>query len=92
MPDDVHEPHTRGRGGAITDRDNAVPLCRPDHDALTFGADQQWAYDLELLLHFWDKRTPTQVAQARRRAIETAWAEIAERELLTSEWSREASW
>ncbi len=54
--DDVHEPLTRGRGGSITDPDNAVPLCRPCHDEITFTPESQlgWAYDLGLLRHSWE--------------------------------------
>lgn len=29
---DVHEPHTRARGGSITDPDNMVAVCRSCHD------------------------------------------------------------
>ncbi len=92
LADDVHEPLTRGRGGDITDPDNAAPLCRTDHDEITFGGDPQWAYDLELLVHSWDKRTPARIAADRRRALEDARAEIAERALLAAEWSREVPW
>jgi hypothetical protein len=49
--DDVHEPLTRARGGSITDPENAVPPCRPCHDAL--GLEPQWGYDLGLLRHSW---------------------------------------
>lgn len=54
--DDVHEPLTRARGGSITDPDNAVPLCRPHHDEITFTPESAlgWAYGLELLRHSWD--------------------------------------
>lgn len=88
LADDVHEPLTRGRGGDITDPNNAVPLCRTDHDEVTFD-EPQWAYDLEILVHSWDSRTPSQIARARRKALDRAWAEIAERDFLTAEWSRE---
>lgn len=30
----VHEPHTRARGGSILDRDNCVPLCAACHRAI----------------------------------------------------------
>jgi hypothetical protein len=54
--DDVHEPLTRARGGSIVDPGNAVPPCRPCHDALTFKPESElgWAYDLGLLVHSWD--------------------------------------
>lgn len=56
LADDVHEPLTRGRGGSITDPENAVPLCRPHHDQITFRPESElkWAYDLGLLVHSWD--------------------------------------
>lgn len=53
LADDVHEPLTRGRGGSITDPDNAVPICRPHHDDVTFG-EPEWAYEQGLLIHSWD--------------------------------------
>ena len=81
LADDLHEPLTRARGGSITDPDNAVPLCRPCHDEI--GDEPGWAYDLVLLAHSWDRRTPAQLADARRAAL----AEVAG---LESEWAGEA--
>jgi len=56
LADDVHEPLTRGRGGSITDPDNAVPLCRPCHDEVTFTPESElaWAYECGLLRHSWE--------------------------------------
>jgi 5-methylcytosine-specific restriction endonuclease McrA len=56
LADDVHEPLTRARGGSITDPANAVPLCRPCHDEVTFRPESElgWAYDAGLLRHSWD--------------------------------------
>lgn len=56
LADDVHEPLTRARGGSITDPGNAVPLCRPHHDEVTFRPESElgWAYELGLLAHSWD--------------------------------------
>lgn len=55
LADDVHEPLTRARGGSITDLANAVPICRPHHDELTFG-EPTWAYEQGLKLHSWSAR------------------------------------
>jgi hypothetical protein len=55
LADDVHEPLTRARGGSITDPKNAVAICRPHHDELTFG-EPDWAYEQGLKFHSWDKR------------------------------------
>jgi hypothetical protein len=54
--DDLHEPLTRARGGSIIDPENAVPLCRPHHDALTFTPESElgWAHEAGLLRHSWD--------------------------------------
>ncbi len=49
--DDVHEPLTRARGGSITDPGNAVPPCRPCHEAL--GLEPTWGYALGLIRHSW---------------------------------------
>ena len=53
--DDVHEPLTRGRGGSITDPQNAVTPCRPCHEVLTVTPDSelQWAYAAGLIRHSW---------------------------------------
>ncbi len=53
--DDIHEPLTRGRGGAIDDAGNMAPLCRACHDVITFTPESElgWAYDLGLLSHSW---------------------------------------
>ncbi|TDD54540.1 hypothetical protein E1286_04945 [Nonomuraea terrae] len=53
LADDVHEPLSRGRGGSITDPGNAVPICRPHHDEVTFG-EPEWAYEQGLKVHSWD--------------------------------------
>uniref|UniRef100_UPI003F492864 hypothetical protein n=1 Tax=Streptosporangium sp. CA-235898 TaxID=3240073 RepID=UPI003F492864 len=66
--DDLHEPLTRGRGGSITDPDNATPLCRPCHDAVTFR-EPAWAYDLGLLVHSWETTPPAELADARRNLL-----------------------
>ena len=54
--DDVHEPLSRGRGGSITDRENAEVPCRPCHDEITFTPESEldWAYACGLLVHSWD--------------------------------------
>ena len=54
--DDLHEPLTRARGGAITDEANAVPLSRHCHDEITFSPESElgWAYAAGLLIHSWD--------------------------------------
>ena len=52
MADDIHEPLTRGRGGAIDDAENMTPLCRPCHDVITF-TEPAWAYSIGLLVHSW---------------------------------------
>ena len=51
--DDLHEPLSRARGGGIVDENNCVPLCRADHDALTFRPESElrWAYACGLLQH-----------------------------------------
>lgn len=56
LADDIHEPLTRGRGGSITDPENAVPLCRACHDEITFRPESElgWAYEAGLLRHSWD--------------------------------------
>lgn len=75
LADDLHEPVTRGRGGAIDDPDNSVPVCRPHHDELTFR-EPAWAYELELLVHSWDRRPTSAIAQSRNVALANAWAEL----------------
>lgn len=57
LADDLHEPKTRARGGSITDEDNCAPLCRPHHTQVTDGPESQlqWAYDLGILVHSWDR-------------------------------------
>jgi hypothetical protein len=67
LADDVHEPLSRGRGGSITDPENAVPICRPHHDEVTFG-EPEWAYEQGLLIHSWDSNTVAAAAEIRRRA------------------------
>ena len=54
--DDIHEPLTRGRGGAIDDPANWATPCRPCHDVLTFTPESElgWAYAAGLLVHSWD--------------------------------------
>lgn len=61
LADDVHEPLTRARGGSITDPENAVPLCRPHHDHVTFKPESELgaAYALGLLRHSWDATPKT---------------------------------
>jgi hypothetical protein len=56
LADDLHEPLTRARGGSITDPGNQVPLCREDHDIVTFRPESElgWAYEIGLLIHSWD--------------------------------------
>jgi hypothetical protein len=51
--DDLHEPLSRARGGSITDPGNALPLCRPHHDQVTFRPESEipWAYRLGVLRH-----------------------------------------
>lgn len=58
LADDVHEALTRGRGGSITDRENARALCRPHHDYVTFTPESELAdaYEHGLLVHSWDAR------------------------------------
>ncbi|MFI7644262.1 hypothetical protein [Nonomuraea sp. NPDC049400] len=65
--DDLHEPLTRARQGSITDPDNAVPTCRGHNSELT--EEPAWGYELELLVHSWDKRSSAQIAEARREAL-----------------------
>jgi hypothetical protein len=57
--DDLHESLSRARGGSITDRRIAWPLCRPCHDWITFRPESEldWAYELGLLVHSWDAPT-----------------------------------
>lgn len=54
--DDLHEPLTRARGGSIVDPDNQVPLCREDHDIVTFRPESElgWAYEAKILIHSWE--------------------------------------
>lgn len=61
LADDVHEPLTRARGGSITDKDNAAPLCRRHHDYVTFTPESGLgeAYLLGLLRHSWDATPKT---------------------------------
>jgi hypothetical protein len=68
--EDLHEPRTRARQGSITDPDNAVPTCRSHNSKLT--EEPVWGYDLELLVHSWDKRSDAEIADARREALD-AW-------------------
>lgn len=65
--DDLHEPLTRARQGSITEPDNAVPTCRSHNSELT--EEPEWGYELELLVHAWDKRTYAEVAEDRRAAL-----------------------
>ncbi|MEV0994594.1 hypothetical protein [Nonomuraea sp. NPDC050202] len=65
--EDLHEPRTRARQGSITDPDNAVPTCRRHNSELT--EEPAWGYDLELLVHSWDKRSDAEIAEARREAL-----------------------
>jgi 5-methylcytosine-specific restriction endonuclease McrA len=62
LADDLHEILTRARGGSITDEANCIPLCRPDHDAITFRPESEldWAYSLGLLRHSWHTETGRQ--------------------------------
>jgi hypothetical protein len=75
LADDLHEPLPRGRGGAIDDPDNAVPVCRPHHDELTFQ-NPAWGYELELLVHSWDRRPTKAIAQSRNVALANAQADL----------------
>jgi hypothetical protein len=65
--EDLHEPRTRARQGSITDPDNAVPTCRRHNSKLT--EEPAWGYQLELLVHSWDKRSDAEIAEARREAL-----------------------
>lgn len=67
LADDLHEPLTRARRGSITEPDNAVPACRGHNQELT--EEPAWGYELELLVHAWDKRTYAEIAEARRAAL-----------------------
>ncbi|NAS22448.1 hypothetical protein GT755_12225 [Herbidospora sp. NEAU-GS84] len=67
LADDLHEPLTRARGGPIDDPDNAEPCCRQHNEELT--REPAWGYDLDLLIHEWDKRTLTQQAADRRAKL-----------------------
>lgn len=67
LAEDLHEPLTRARQGSITDPDNAVPTCRGHNGELT--EEPAWAYELELLVHSWDGRSSTEIAEARRKAL-----------------------
>jgi hypothetical protein len=71
--DDLHEPLTRARGGSITDPDASEPTCRDHNDELT--KEPAWGYELDLLVHSWDRRTAAQIAADRRRKL-AAWAEL----------------
>jgi hypothetical protein len=73
LADDLHEPLTRARGGSITEPDNAVPTCRGHNSELT--EEPAWGYELELLVHSWDKRSGAEIAEARRSALDTWHAE-----------------
>lgn len=65
--DDLHEPLTRARGGSIIEPDNAVPTCRAHNDELT--EEPAWGYELNLLVHEWDKRSYAEVAADRCEAL-----------------------
>lgn len=67
LADDVHEPLTRARGGSITDPDNAVPLCRSHHDDV--GDEEEWAYELALLIHSWEKTPLDVIASVRQQLL-----------------------
>ncbi|WP_405149510.1 hypothetical protein OG589_14780 [Sphaerisporangium sp. NBC_01403] len=69
--DDLHEPLTRARGGSIVREDNTEPVCRDHNGEMTL--EPAWAYELSLLIHSWDSRTPAQIAADRRAAL-AAWA------------------
>lgn len=64
--DDLHEPLTRARRGSITDPNNSVPLCRGHHDEV--GDEVEWAYEMALLIHSWEK-TPLDVLASVRKQI-----------------------
>jgi hypothetical protein len=51
-----------------TDPDNAVPLCRPHHDEVTFK-EPAWAYGLGILIHSWEKTPPADLAVIRRNLL-----------------------
>jgi hypothetical protein len=65
--DELHEPLTRARRGSITEPDNAVPTCRRHNQELTEEPD--WGYELDLLVHSWDKRAYAEIAEDRREAL-----------------------
>ncbi|MEV0382312.1 hypothetical protein [Nonomuraea sp. NPDC050643] len=71
--EDLHEPLTRARGGSITEQDNAVPTCRRHNGELT--EEPAWGYELNLLVHEWDRRTYAEVAADRRDAMDRWHAE-----------------
>ena len=73
LADDLHEPLTRARGGSITDPDASEPTCRDHNDELT--KEPAWGYELDLLVHSWDRRADAQIAADRRRKL-AAWDEI----------------
>jgi hypothetical protein len=55
LADSPHEPHTRGRGGSITDPANVVMLCW-FHNWQISAEEPAWAYELGLLKHSWQTR------------------------------------
>lgn len=59
---DVHEVHTRGRGGSILDEANCMTVCRRCHRQIT--DNPAWAHENGYVIHSWeadksgDKPTP----------------------------------
>ena len=51
---EVHEPFTRGRGGSITDKTNAVAICRRCHSWIHNNPAD--ATKLGLLVSAWQRR------------------------------------
>lgn len=70
LADDLHEPLTRARCGSIVSEDNTEPTCRGHNEELT--REPAWGYELDLLVHSWDRRSAAEIAADRRRKL-AAW-------------------
>jgi hypothetical protein len=90
LADDLHEPKTRARGGSITDPDCGEPVCRGHNHEMTL--EPAWGYELDLLVHSWDRRSLADIKAARRKALAAAELEIAEQGFLSAAWAGEVRW
>lgn len=67
LADNIHEPLSRARGGPIDHPDNSEPSCDPHNEEMTH--EPPWAYELDLVIHSWDRRTLAEQAADRRAKL-----------------------